>query len=237
MLSLFIVEIGWYVNAYKYEMRYTELTELQAVSKIRDFQRYPEAISKEPGREWNPADNWIEQADAIAAKYEFTRLGKGEFAGVYGKPNSDYIIKLFATEDYGFQEYLNFIRTHQSNPYVPKLKGNLVKVTPSISAVRMERLRPLASDHEKQLVQHLEHLVHEYHDILEYWKDPNAHDEIDYDSKTLDILRYFPNLRTDANLQEICEYLTQHHGDVDIHKGNAMMRGKQLVITDPLAFL
>lgn len=221
-------------------MRASELqiNELQAVSDIRDFQREPMAREKGYGNEWNEADRWIEQADAIAKKYGFTRYGKGEFAGVYGKPGYNFIIKLFAIEDHGFQEYLGFVRTHQSNPYVPKLKGKPVKVTPTVAAVQMEKLTPVRI---QGLVNRFEELVMDYDGIMSYWKDPNAPSDswadYDYDSKTLEILKFFPNVRTDANLQEICQYLTNFYGDIDIHAGNLMMRGDQLVVTDPLAFV
>lgn len=85
-----------------------------------------------------------------AAGYE--PMGTGQFAEVYKKAGTDYVLKLFDYDDKAYLLYMGMIKQHQSNPHFPKIIGKLIKVTDQYYAVRMEELHQTSiSDHEMKL--------------------------------------------------------------------------------------
>jgi hypothetical protein len=79
-------------------------------------------------------------------KLGWRSIGNGTYAAVYENPKFDYVLKIFTHEDVGYKQYLSYVMSNQSNPFVPKLRGKLVKLSSTAYAVRMEQLQPIEDD-------------------------------------------------------------------------------------------
>ena len=99
-------------------------------SKEGNYDSYHKAIAS-----YNTRNDIIQ----LLGKYGFTLTGEGFYGQVFINPNHDYALKVFR-KDTGFMNWLNFCRKHQNNPYIPKIKGKIIRITPNIFAIRIEKL-------------------------------------------------------------------------------------------------
>jgi hypothetical protein len=76
----------------------------------------------------------------VMKKYGWKHVGNGASAKVYAHDAKDYIIKVYGP-DRGYDTWLKFMEQHQSNPYVPKIRGKVVKLAKNVSVVRLEKLK------------------------------------------------------------------------------------------------
>lgn len=80
----------------------------------------------------------------LAAKSNFKKLGRGAYAIVFGNEKYPYAVKIYDLNDKGFAAWIKFVLAHQSNPYVPKIKGRPTTIPGSGHGfVRMEKLREI----------------------------------------------------------------------------------------------
>jgi hypothetical protein len=145
-------------------------------------------------------------------------IGNGTYAAVYENPKFNYVLKIFTHEDLGYKQYLNYIMNNQSNPFVPKLRGKMVKLSATAYAVRMEQLQPIEDD-----------------SIFRKYIDPNP------TSKHMGtvIKKVFgksnhPFLK--KNFPQLYDMTRQPFNLDDLEtENNIMRRGNTIVITDPAA--
>lgn len=88
--------------------------------------------------------SWQQPLTTMFARYGFKTIGTGKYGAVFGKDNHPYVIKVFM-KDTAYLRWLNFAKMHQNNPFVPKIKGKVVKITDNFMAVRLEKLTPSTS--------------------------------------------------------------------------------------------
>jgi len=208
-------------------MRLNELFQLDELnpipSDVKKFKKSPTAVSS---KQIHKSDNWHEEVDAFVTQYDFHPLGKGEFASVYGNTKYPFVVKLFATGDTAYKTWLSWCRTHQHNRFVPKIRGNVIKISDSLLAVRLEQLSPIRGE--------AYHKYSHLKDIFQMWNrlsDPNYMEYFDR------IERTYPDFMKDRDIIEIAEFLEAHREgpiQMDLHDENMMRRGDQIVVTDPL---
>lgn len=147
----------------------------------------------------------------------FVQLGMGAFGAVYEKPGYPWVFKIF-TGDPAYRRYISYVIQNQSNPYVPKIKGGIIKINQNTFAIRIEKLEPFrrAASSKKILT------------LYQILRDARTVSDI-YD-KDMEWLR--------KNYPEIIDVLTaigRSKGNwLDIHSKNLMMRGKTPVLADPV---
>lgn len=154
---------------------------------------------------------------AIAKKlddlgYKQYSIGTGFYSQVYARPQDNFVIKIFR-EDKGYSTFLQYITQNSNNPYVPKLKGKIIKLPNDYYVIRLEKLKRMDNDlfkkiewaanndHDKPLIQELND---KYPGLLEFVRSLR---QMSYDNKVM----------------------------YDLHGGNMMMRGDTPVVTDPFA--
>lgn len=144
----------------------------------------------------------------IAEPYKFKQIGSGLFAVVLKNKTYPYVLKIYDKNDTGYKHYLDFCIKNQDNPYVPKIKGRPVSIRDTrYMVIRIETLEPINKG----------------------------------DMRTFYIL--WEGVRngttTDRNLKKVIDFIEMMKTDpgihFDLHQGNVMKRGNQLVVTDPLA--
>jgi hypothetical protein len=156
---------------------------------------------------------------AIARKlnelgYKQYNIGTGYYAQVYARPEDNYVIKIFRP-DVGYSTFLKFIRDNTNNPYVPKLKGKIIKLPNNYSVVRLEKLKRIDIDLFKKI------------DFAS--NNPQDKQLIDEINQTYPGLLQF--------IEKLKEEVRNSQGKLgyDLHRSNMMMRGDTPVVTDPFS--
>lgn len=164
-------------------------------------------------------DKWTKnkQLKAIVNKlddlgYKQYSLGFGYYAQVYARPQDDYVVKIFR-EDPGYAAFLHYVKKNANNPYVPKLKGKIIKLPNDYSIVRLEKLKRLNIDLFKKI---------EFAAFNEFDKHTVAEIEGQYPG----LISFIRSLRKQA---------AQSKYEFDLNPNNIMMRGDTPVVTDPFA--
>ncbi len=180
------------------------------------------------------------------------QLGQGAYARVYKHPtDSNTVVKIFKQEDQSYLKYIKWCEKNQSNPYVPKIKGDIIECTYNYSLedrqfhrlkkdvyyiVFLEKLTELSYEETKMnhyssvissLFGHtvLKQIEKSYDPVHNYykWKQPFDHIE-------KSINRFKTNHHLKAWFDFIKNNFSAHN--FDLHENNIMMRGFQPVFTD-----
>jgi hypothetical protein len=84
-------------------------------------------------------NSWRMNLDTYMSKYGFKQMGSGKYASVYGNEKYPFVLKVFQ-KDSAYMRWLKFSLSNKNNPYVPKIRGKVVKITPMVYAIRLEKL-------------------------------------------------------------------------------------------------
>jgi len=150
----------------------------------------------------------------------YTRLGKGMTGMVFAKPDENFVLKLFDSNDDSYIEFLSFCSTQPNNPNLPKFKSKLIKVTDHYYAIRMERLEKINSSSDKDFVKLIDRaftfeLMRKFQSIWMTQLDDQDH-----------------NLA--KTIKALANYIVHSGFNNDIDEYNVMKRGDTFVITDPI---
>jgi len=159
---------------------------------------------------YKPAHN-----DLLQRGYKF--LGAGAFSSVYGKPESDTVVKLSRTrpENDGWFAFAAWLRKERiDNIHFPRIHE--LAHHGSYYMARMERLTNFKelTDNNRRTLASVQRVA---------WRWSGWEDEI---------------ATMSAPLREAVDSLRQFLGGygLDLHGGNFMQRGDTVVINDPLSF-
>ena len=174
-------------------------------------------------------DAYYTAKEMIRAQGAETCLGSGAYGRVYGSNKSDVVYKMGDASDN--EGYLAFIKTLSKqkthNPYLPRIYGvRFIKDSKGNEyfVVAMERLQSLPS---------------KYYRVAKLMDDMITEDNKDRNDaeveKIVGIKRSVPKELTQAIRVLRAAYNSNKRNlDWDLHSGNFMLRGRQVVVTDPL---
>lgn len=190
-------------------MRLHELTKLPP--DVRD------AVNREPSGYGSPISRrrWERELRSVIDRYNLTRLGAGAYGAVYSLPGKDYVLKIFTTDDVGYMKWVEYCLAHPSK-WVPKL-SRPVTLSAHLSAVRVEPLTPITDSS----------MGVSLHELINALNQPDVSGREFYN-------RIFPGILDDPDFFDIAAFLNANDTQKDIHSENIMLRGHQVVITDPL---
>ena len=185
-----------------------------------NFNQYLTEIAKLPSyekqrmRQIHGYLDHLDLTDDIAKKYGIEKIGKGVSASVYDSTRN-YVVKVFNLDDTGAKQWLKFCAEHQNNPYVPKLRGKMIRLNNYLYAVRMEKLK-----HVKDIgkVSWTADFVWRIQQILREQSEEQIRSK--YSGNILEVLLFLKQKR--------------HVHVLDLSLNNVMFRGNQPVFTDPL---
>lgn len=164
----------------------------------------------------NRNDSWKNTLPYYFDSYGFKRVGDGKYASVYVKNGYPYAIKVFM-KDVAYLKYLKWVMENQTNPFVPKIKGKVIRITPTIYAIRMEKL--------VNYTQSWGYDSTKFFELLKYPKD-FLNGEIIGENIS----------NKDQNLVSLAKLMIGHDRLSDIHYGNIMTRldeHRTPVLVDP----
>lgn len=113
----------------------TFLSEMRKPSEIEKFKKATSHIKSVDSRE----TEWAMDATTLMKNYGFKTVGAGKYGSVFENPSYPYVIKVFM-KDTAYLKWLNFAKEHPNNPYVPKIRGKVVRLGDKFMAVRLEKL-------------------------------------------------------------------------------------------------
>lgn len=166
-------------------------------------------------------------------------MGSGSFADVFQHPTMpNVVVKLLTDHDRGYEAYVKFSQKNPSNKYCPRIldvvrvDGAFDKVGEfdmlDLRLVAMEKLKPLEDDDYHKFGNH----------VLKCAGLPSERDaghELEY----IEVWRKATKQKTDPDLAKLAAFIVKnvsHRGvQLDMHQGNMMMRGGQIIVTDPFA--
>jgi hypothetical protein len=158
---------------------------------------------------------------------DLTHVGQGAFGHVIQHPTfTNVVVKIFRKD----RHYMAFVRECEKqphNPWLPKIAGISklqLEGSSGAHAVFLEKLRPISS---AELSRFKTGLVSEYG--LRYDpRDPNR--------KWFDLPSWGRLSKQEAGgLEDFANLATSNYQRLDLHVGNIMKRGSQIVISDPFS--
>lgn len=176
---------------------------------IMSFRQHVNSIKKVDVRQ----DHWFDSAGDLIKEFGFTNYGSGEYGLVFSKPQLPYVVKLFM-KDAAYLKWMDFCKQHSDNPYCPKIRGKVIRITDIFYVIRLEKLEPIST---RSGWYDLSKILSEPEWALRTW-----------DSRPSEV----PQLK-DPHLRQILMFFARNKKLLDIHSGNVMRRGDQVVIIDP----
>lgn len=180
----------------------------------------------------------------------YTKLGSASMASVFLSPvDPNVAVKVFKTQDAAYRQWLEVIASYPNNPYLPKITSiHYFKNSPGIGIAFMERLRPMPKTNKEWWRLDLVLRSHIPEDSL--LRPPKGIK----DGKRRHILAWSLSTQWPIVIQaaaiaskagEVKPEFVQalkligrasrgKNNFVDIYHSNVMLRGPQLVFTDPV---
>lgn len=171
----------------------------------------------------NESSNGITQA---LKQYGYGPVGGGAFGKVYQKEGQSTVLKVFLASDTGYLKFLKFCAQYGPSKHLPKFYGRLLNLEKYVGypvmAIRMEKLthvsHPGISDSMWKVIDSIQSL---WGMSLEYFQE----ELVDYAGPELVAVIYA--LERGIKGDQVDRF--------DLHGGNYMMRGQDVVIIDPYA--
>jgi hypothetical protein len=165
----------------------------------------------------------------LAKEHGIKELGSGMFSKVFQHPKlGDVVVKVVSNKDRNFIRYLTWAIEHQDNPFVPKLldiHSHGARRKDKFTIVFMEKLkRPSHANLSAKLDK-----LFGVDNVLDSLESARIA------TNQVVLRKALRNKELDPNLREVLKYLLDEHGeDLDMHDGNFMLRGGQVVFIDPV---
>ena len=201
-------------------MKLRDLTGYRAnpiYKQARDVFSSPEAGERYSPLEHVRRNQLLRFADYMM-KYGFRYVGQGFYGVVFEKSGYPWIFKVFK-EDPGYLSYVDFCKRHQANIHIPKIKGHTIKINDDTYAIRTEKLRPVDEKEGRTITS-----------MANYMSRQNRGESIsDFAESDLEELsvKY-------RGIYDLFKYFLESGYNLDIHPENIMMRGSEIVLTDPV---
>lgn len=188
--------------------------------------------------------------DMVCAKHlrKSRKLGFGAFAEVYDSPYPGVVWKTGCLGTHGIRNYLRYvskIQKYKNNPFFPKIYGIRVYSREPIGDTLADILdwRGRAGQESFVIVamEKLEELPYELDDHVD--SELDQLESMVKNRKSRDTMHpYHLNsffseakvIRASKSVKEVVDVLRTLKAGLDLHTGNTMLRGTQVVLTDPV---
>jgi len=177
--------------------------------------------------------------EKILDKNGWAVLGTGVEALVAHKPHMPYVLKLFPTNS-AYVHFVKFCEQHAQHPHLPRF-SRYVRPIPGtrFSYVRMEKLQPVSANQLRTTyAPHMcvvDQIVQKYTSNIFWNKDLSVRNIVKDEGyqDLADCAAHAPEIWK-TTIQDLMHIMQQHGLEqFDLHSENMMLRGSELVITDP----
>ena len=178
------------------------LDELKKPEEIKKFKNDVKGVDAVDTRD----DSWRRNLGRYMSAHGFRLLGAGKYASVFGNDKYPFVVKVFM-RDSAYQRWMKFSIDNKANPYVPVVKGKVIKISDMVFAVRLEKLKPVSSSWNNE----------PFMQEMRKWEK---------DSKYVS---------DDKHIQDVLDFFKANKKLIDIHGENVMSRPNgEFVVVDPL---
>jgi hypothetical protein len=173
----------------------------------------------------------------LVKKAGVKKLGGGAYSQVFQHPKyGNVVVKVYTAKDRDYARYVQFCLKHQSNPYVPRIADEVKYKSPEgekYNIVFLEKMTAMKT--ARGVAAKLQKAFSKL--------EPEELSDIEYHCEEQDMPELFEYLdalvkegRANSSFVELWKHIRSYGKDkFDMHPGNVMLRGQQLVITDPVA--
>lgn len=171
------------------------------------------------------------------------KLGAGAFARVFQHPEfKNVVVKVYVDKDVAYKKYLKWCLRNQNNPFVPKVIEEVKYNSDAGDAYNilfLEKLHKFNSEEQLTLAlskafdlgkgDEREKNFDELGEAVSTWDNPG---------ELYNVLEKFVSAgrSKSKDFERLWAHIKTYGYDAfDLHAGNAMRRGSQIVITDPVA--
>jgi hypothetical protein len=182
----------------------------------------------------------------LVTKEKIKKLGGGAFSQVFQHPQFHNVVtKVYSGKDKLFAKYVQWCLQHQNNPYVPEIIEQVEYQNPDPGAkiktyhiVFMQKMTPIKTEkvYTAAFVKALglDASDDDEEEIIDQLAD--GIDTADMYVITSAVKQAFKLGKGDKYFVEMWKHILSYGvNNLDLHKGNVMLRGKQLVFSDPVA--
>lgn len=172
----------------------------------------------------------------LVKKHGIKKLGGGAFSQVFQHPQFHNVaVKVYRNKDTVYRRYLAWCMKNQSNPFVPKIieQVQFTGTSDPYNIVFMQKMEPVGTNRfVNEVAKALGLTFIEREDLYDVYEDNLGSGREFY--------RFMKQAaqsdRCNPDFARLWAHVASYGVDVvDFHAGNAMMRGRQLVVTDPVA--
>lgn len=146
----------------------------------------------------------------------YREIGRGLFSDAWAKDN---VVVKVARNDMGYDRFLEYALAYQHNPYFPKI----------YHVARYEGVESWNNPYGYATVVTMEKL----RSVENTKKGRKTSDRVELDAEGVSKVP-FDNSPEYREAMKVLKELKKEVRRIDLHDGNIMYRGKQLVITDPV---
>lgn len=173
---------------------------------------------------------------------DYEKIGVGGSAMVFAKSNKPYVVKVYQN-DRCYEGFLKLARKNSNNPYYPKFYNKTYTLPGKTwKAIKLEKLSPITIDDLEKNINFIAALaVEERRQRGGWFSNTGLADTLillGYYSNDFDKLirlYYEASYLEQTTAEQIISFIQKSGCDNDLYINNFMKRGKQLVVTDPVA--
>lgn len=201
---------------------------LEVFDELAEYSEY-RSIKKGDWQQPAELNRWLDSNG-------FKKIGAGMYSNVYQKPGASFVVKVYQNSGSAPERELawyEYCHANKSNPYLPKVRK--IKQFGNWYVVFIEVLKPMNNPNIRRTY---------YRAILPYLglhlSDDDVMVKIENEENESDFRLSDDDAHMLVGLYGEIEKLFNHFGwnldSADIHDENIMVRGHQLVISDPIEF-
>ena len=168
------------------------------------------------------------------------QLGQGAIADVFQHPaDKNVAVKIMHTPDPQYMNYIKFCQAHPDNKYLPKVI-DVVKThvdskyfhgtTDRLVVVFLQRVKPLSAT---AISNAAKQIVNAYCRGKNEPKEPLGGARWEFDDISYRDWVKICNQKEDPDLAEFARLIVSKFNRADLHNGNVMSNGHNVVFTDP----
>lgn len=185
--------------------------------------------------------------DNIITEQKMSMLDYGCYAEVYANDTAPYVVKLAVGHDTGYRAWVNALMHlgNPNNPYLPKIhKSLLIRHADDHHKYRDHNRKPgfHPSDRFVVFIEKLKHnagrRAYNYANMLSVMSQKKLGVDTFWHKRPMNLDRLKKNREELLILMELAANTPDVHKNkhrIDLHSHNYMMRGHQVVVTDPIA--
>lgn len=174
----------------------------------------------------------------LVSKEGIKLIGKGAYSHVFQHPQfHNVVVKVYTAKDVLFKDYVQWCLKNQHNIYVPQIIEDIPYSdgTNNYHILFMQKMKPINDAQFEQILTKIMKLDQEADEDLVYLLN-DAIDMVDMEGLNSFMRTCFKRGYGDKHLYEIWEKIKSYGiNKIDLHSANVMLRGNQLVFTDPVA--